>query len=230
MKKKYLENRYITLFVSITIFSFVSCSNKYESFRNIATTPKIITDKDTMTIRIKDYYNYSPGLGFLKITFKDSISKGMNFEFESLGNNLIVLYDGVMVNQPVPVNQYTSIYIGSEKIGIYPLTIRVINNFDIKTTKTILVKVIDGVIPVANLTATIIESSPTFAICSFDASLSSSPTSKIVLYKFYIDKHLVTSKKNTISYNLPLGTHKIGLITIDDLGKQSIITEISINI
>lgn len=230
MKKKYLENRLIKIFVSIMVFSLVSCSDKYESFRNMATTPKIITDKDTMTIRVKDYFNYSPGKGFLEITFKDSISKGMNFEFQSLGNTLTVLYDGVIVNQPVPVNQYTSIYIGAEKIGIYPLTIFVINNFDVKTTKTILVKVIDGVLPVSNLNVTLIESTPTFAICSLDASLSSSLTSKIVLYKFYIDKYLVTSKKSSLSYNLPSGIHKIGVITVDDLGKQSIISELSINI
>jgi len=218
MKKKYFVNKTLILSLSVIVFLLFSCSNKYDALRNTDKAPVILTDKDSLNVRYKDYSNFNLGAGYLKINLQNNFFVGLNLTFIDSLNIFKVFYEGKLLTLPLAVNQYSIIFVSCEKIGQYPFIIKCVDAFGNASTKIIIVNSVDDVPPVANLS--LFESTGT-SVYTLDGSLSSSPKSSIVTYNFYIDNYLVTSKLSKVDYQFYSGTHTVSLIVVDDLGKAS---------
>ena len=182
MRTKCIANSVICLLLLIA-----GCTDKYVSLQRVNQPPVILTDKDSLTIREKDYMNHFKGAGFMRITVKDSMAPGMHIIALDSTGTLEVFYDSVRMTKAIPLNQASVIYVASKQVGVFPLSITVIDKLEKTNTKTIPVKVVANTPPVASFKMSPTDYSPGKAQYSIDASGSSSAMSRIVSYTFYID-------------------------------------------
>jgi hypothetical protein len=210
----------IYLFFSLLLNS---CSDKYSSLQRLNVAPQILTDKDSMTIREKDYSNYYTGAGFIRITAKDSMAAGMYLTVYDSTNHLEVFYDSVRLTKPVAINQYTVLYIACKDTGVFPLTVKIVDRLEKESTKIIPVKVVANQLPEAVLQVNPINYAPGVGIYNLDASKSFSAMSRIVHYTFLIDNNETSMVKPSIKTTLYSGIHTIGLSVTDDLGARSML-------
>ncbi len=215
MRIKYIVNS-LCLILAIT-----GCSDKYESLQRVNQPPVIITDRDSLKIRERDYMNHYQGAGFLRITVKDSMARGMHVIAIDSTGNLEVFYDSVKMTKAIPLNQASVVYVAAKQLGEFPLSITVIDRLDKTNTKTIPVRVVANTPPVAAFIISPTDYSSGKAQYSIDASMSTSEMSRIVSYTFYIDgipTTLLTPKIKTTFYT---GDHTVGVVVTDDLGAKS---------
>jgi hypothetical protein len=195
------------------------CSDKYVAFQRIDVAPNIITDKDSITIRVNDYSNYYKGAGFLKISAVDTLATGDYLNcFDSTGH-LEVLQDSTKINGlQIAINQAAILYVGCKDTGTYPLTIQVVDRFGKMSKKTIPVKVISNIAATPVLNTLLIASSSGQALYILDATLSKAPISRIISYSYSIDGSETTLYQSSIKTMLYTGVHEIQLKVYDDLG------------
>lgn len=219
MKIKCIANSVICLCLLLA-----GCSDKYVSLQRVNQPPVILTDKDSLTIREKDYMNHFKGAGFMRITVKDSMAPGMHIMAVDSTGNLEVFYDSVKMTKALPLNQASVIYVACKQVGEFPLSITVIDKLEKTNTKTIPVKVVANTPPVASFKMSATDYSPGKAQYSIDASASSSPMSRIVTYTFFIDGVQTTLLTPIIKTTFYTGDHTVGVVVTDDLGAKSMQT------
>lgn len=224
MKIKYIASSFFCLNL------FFACSDKYVAMQRMNVSPQILTSKDSMVLRERDYSNYNNGAGFLRITAKDSMATGMYLSLYDSTKHLEVYYDSTRLTTPVAINQYTVVYIACKDTGTYPLTIKIVDRFYKASQRILPVKVVPNQAPEAVLKTSLVELSPGKGVYTIDASKSFSAMSRIIHYTFMIDNNESTLVTPTIKTTFYSGTHVIGLIVTDDLGKKSDLKTETINI
>lgn len=211
-----------TIFLQIICcLILLSCSDKYASLQRLNVAPQILTDKDSMTIREKDYSNYFIAAGFIRITAKDSMAKGMYLSVYDSTNHLEVFYDSTRLTKPVAINQYTVLYIACKDTGVFPLTVKIVDRFEKESIRIIPVRVVANQVPEAVLQVGIVNYAPGMGVYTIDASKSYSAMSRIVHYTFLIDNNETSLVNSSIKTTLYSGIHTIGLMVTDDLGARS---------
>jgi len=205
----------------ICCLALLSCSDKYASLQRLNVAPQILTDKDSMTIREKDYSNYFAGAGFIRITAKDSMATGMYLSVYDSTNHLEVFYDSTRLTKPVAINQYTVLYIACKDTGVFPLTVKVVDRFEKESIRIIPVRVVANQVPEAVLQVGIVNYAPGMGVYTIDASKSYSAMSRIIHYTFLIDNNETSLVNSSIKTTLYSGIHTIGLMVTDDLGARS---------
>ena len=219
-----MKTRFIKNSIVVALLILTGCSDKYESLQRVNQPPVIITDRDSLKIRERDYMNHFQGAGFLRITVKDSMAPGMHIVAIDSTGNLEVFYDSVKMTKAIPLNQASVIYVASKQVGVFPLSITVIDKLEKTNTKTIPVRVVANTPPVADFRMNPTDYSPGKAQYSIDASMSKSPMSRIITYTFYIDGVATTLLTPTIKTTFYTGDHTVGVVVTDDLGAKSMQT------
>lgn len=237
MKIKYTEDKpliillcglkltLLVVIIAFIAFCFSACSDKYDSFVRIDHPPFIVTDKDTMNIRVKDYSGYFAGMGYIKIAAKDTLATGLFFEAIDTTGHLDVFYDSTKITGPIALNQSAILFVACKDTGIYPLRVRMVDRLDKFSDRTIPVRVLKNEPPVADLQIKTLEALPGKTTLQLDAGTSTSRMSRIVAYTFTINTYsetLLQPLKKVVLYS---GQHSISVRAIDDLGAISPLVE-----
>ena len=222
-----------TMFL-VVFFSLLlaACSDKYSFLQSKTTatlSKAILTDKDTMLIRLKDYSNYSGG-GFIRFAAADTSVAVTSWRFIDSTNHLKVFYDSAMLSAPVVVNQSTIIYIACEDTGRYFLSAILTDRTGAKGVRNIPVHVVLNQPPVPVMKVTVTDSAYGYKTVKVDASSSYVPMGKIEKYLFYVDGAETARFVPTETIVLYLGTHIIGIKVVDDLGFVSVVSEKSVTV
>ena len=203
------------------------CSDKYtflQATTSSALTKVILSNKDSMVIRLKDYSNYSTG-GFIRFIAVDSSVAPASWRFIDSSGHLKIFYDSAMLAAPVAVNQYSTIYLACDDTGRYVLSTILTDRSGAKGVKNIPVRVVLNQPPVAVMNLTITDSSYGYKKINLDASRSYVPLGRIEKYLFYVNGVLTSRYLPTETIALYSGSHVIGVKVIDDLGFVSPVIE-----
>lgn len=218
-----MRTRFIANSLLVVIILVASCSDKYISLQRIDVPPVIVTDKDSMTIRERDFSNYNRGAGFIRVTAKDSLATGMNIKVYDSTGHLQVFYDSAKLVNVLPLNQATVLFIACKDTGYYPLTIEVTDKVQQVGKRVIPVNVVANQIPETRFTMRTLDYGQGRVQYLVDASGSSSKMGRIVSYTYKIDSSESTLFVPTIKTTLYSGEHIIGVVVTDDLGAKSIL-------
>ena len=235
MNKNFTVTRHIKkISFRVVLFSLIlsACSDKY-SFLQSKTlgslSRAILSDKDTMMIRFKDYSNYSAG-GFIRFAAADTSVTVTSWRFVDSTNHLKVYYDSAMLNAPVVVNQSTIIYVACNDTGRYLLSAILTDRTGAKGVKNIPVHVVSNQPPVPLMKVTVVDSASGYKAIKVDASASYVPLGRIEKYLFYVDGAETARYLPTETIVLYSGSHVVGIKVVDDLGFISVVTEKNINV
>jgi hypothetical protein len=230
MNKNFIVIQHIkktVLSTALAIFCFSACSDKYsvmQSKTTVTLTKAILTDKDTMLIRRKDYSNYSAG-GFIYFSAADTAVNVASWRFIDSTDHLKVFYDSAMLPAPVVVNQATIIYVASEDTGRFMLTAILTDRTGAKGVRNIPVHVVLNQPPVPSLKIKVLDAGNGYKKIFVDGSASFVPMGKITKYLFYVDGAETGRYLPTETIFLYSGSHTIGLKVVDDLGVISVVSE-----
>ncbi len=203
----------------------IGCSNKYETVLSSAPRPMLSFNKDTVSIRERDYTNilYSNN-GRLTIFCSDPAHQ-LNLMRDDTNRVVHVLYRGedMVMGKSLPVMDSVQVFITADLPGLYALRFYLTDRLGRQINQQVMVKVLSNQSPVASFfyrkeEQTQLQSWPYY----FDASLSSKQDGVITMYHYLINGQAIDSRDPIIHWTFHAkGEHRIGLYVTDDLGKHS---------
>jgi uncharacterized lipoprotein YajG len=218
MKKHFLSIMSVLIFLS-------ACSDKYKSLYESAPKPALSFNKDTITIREKDYRNINwTNNGRLTINCADQ-SHQLNLQFSDTSSKVHFNFrgDSLISGQPILVMDKVEMFVSCDTVGIYGLDFKLTDQLGKITQKQLIVKCLANQKAKASFFYVPLENSQLQSWgYVFDASNSQKPDGIITAYHYSINGQAVTTNLPVMNWTFHAkGTHNVNLYVTDDLGKNS---------
>lgn len=212
--------------ILISLFFLLSaCSNKYESIVNSAPAPGLSFNKDTISIREKDYSNINWTNNGRLTFYCSSPNHELNLQLSDTSGKVHILYrgDDLINKSPLPVIDSVMVFCNCDEPGIYSVDCLLTDRLGKVSQKQIIVRCLSNQPARPSFLFSALD---TYQLQSwpyrFDASLSQKPDGIITTYHFSINGQPVVSSIPVMDYVFHAkGTHDVGLFVTDDLGKNS---------
>lgn len=217
---KHMKNK-----LFIFLFFLIGCSNKYESLYNSAPPPGLNFNKDTISIREKDYNNINWTNNGRLVFYCSSPNNQLNLQLTDTSGKIHIMYRGedVINKGPLPVMDSIAVYCTGDTAGIYSIDCLLTDRLGKVSEKQLIINchANKGAVPdffFIPLDNNQLQNWP----YHFDASNSHDSDGVIREYHFSINgQPIITTMPNMEWTFHAKGTHDIGLYVIDDLGKIS---------
>ena len=215
MKIKYL----------ICLIVLSACSNKYESLYKSALPPGLRFNKDTVSIREKDYANINWTDNGRLSFYCGSPNNQLNLQLSDTSGNVHVMYrgDDVLNKGLLPVMDSILVFCTCDTAGVYAVDCLLTDRLGKVSEKQLIINCSPNQMPIAIFSYIALDNNQ-FQNWSyhFDASLSSDPDGIIREYHFSIDGQPIVTTTPFMDWTIhAAGTHAIGLYVTDDLGRNS---------
>ncbi len=202
-----------------------ACSNKYESLYNSAPPPGLSFNKDTVTIREKDYTNINWTDHGKLAFFCSSPNNQLNLQLSDTSGKVHILYRGedVLNKGPLLVMDSVLAFCACDTPGVYAVDCLLTDRLGKVSDKQLMVNCVANQPAKPSFFYTLLDKSQMQNwFYRFDASLSQKTDGIIVSYHFLMDGQPVTTSQPVTDWFFhSTGTHDIGLYLTDDLGLNS---------
>ena len=202
-----------------------ACSDKYQSLYESAPKPALSFNKDTITIREKDYRNINwTNNGKLTLYCGDQTHQ-LNIQFSDTSGKVHFNYlgDSLISGQPVLVMDSITVFVSCDTAGIYGIDFILIDQLGKITQKQLVVKCLGNQKAIASFFYMPLENNQLQSWnYVFDASNSAKTDGIITAYHYSINGQAVTTNQKVMYWTFHAkGTHTVNLYVTDDLGKNS---------
>lgn len=208
-----------------TMIVLAGCSNKYESIVNSAPMPGLNFNKDTITIREKDYSNINWSNNGRLVFYCSSPNHELNLQLSDTSGKVHILYRGEdLINKsPLPVIDSVLVFCSCDTAGMYSVDCLLTDRLGKVSEKQVIIRCLPNQAATPSFFYTPLD---TYQLQSwpyrFDASLSLKPDGIITSYHFSINGQPIVSSSPVMDYVFHAkGSHDVGLFVTDDLGKNS---------
>jgi hypothetical protein len=213
------------LFVITSFVFLAACSNKYESIYNSAPPPGLSFNKDTVSIREKDYSNINWTDNGRLSFFCSSPNHELNLQLSDTSGKVHIMYrgDDLINKSPLPVMDSIVVFCSCDTPGIYPVDCLLTDRLGKVSEKQLIIHCMSDKPAIPSFFYILLDNSQMQNwFYRFDASLSQKSDGIITAYHFSFNGQPVVTNKPVMDWFFHAkGTHDVGLYVTDDLGKNS---------